>query len=51
MTILDIVNIFKEPAPMPILSSSSDVRLNICLWLCPLPMRFCLRPLIGPQVT
>ena len=27
------------------------VRVCICLSVCPLPMRFFLRPLIGPQVT
>ena len=44
---------FKEAAAWPILSVSPDVRPYICmLYVCgPLPVKFILRPLIGPQVT
>ena len=44
--------VFKESALRPILSRSR----NVCPWLtiscvCPLPMQFFLRPVVGPQVT
>ena len=48
-------HIFKESALRPILSSSRDVSLYIylyiCLSVCPLPMQFLFRPLIGPHIT
>ena len=47
----DLFWVFKESALRPILSSSRDVRLSVCLFVCPLPMWFFSRPLIGPQVT
>ena len=27
------------------------VDMSVCVFVCPLPMRFFLRPLIGPQIT
>ena len=34
------LHIFKESALRPILSISRDVRVSVCLCVCPLPMRF-----------